>query len=1070
MNKYNLENIPFNIVGSSKPVEDPEGIIGVYDAQGNLIDVPARAITYIEVLDAVSEGTIDGLIEGTYDFTGVAGNTGWESAKYSEYDDAPNLSGVKWLRSVYWDKVPVINSENQYNFQQVDMNYVTGTSAGAYDSSTKKVLGLDNPELKVSHQINDQLFGSKEDRVTSGGTIDASSDYTRIYRIDNIYAKGCIINIRVNQLYRSINVVDDPDYPAGSVVSTRVDYKIYYKPYFSNQEKNPKAYTLGAQDYIEGKITNGMLKPTRVNFYNANLQDPDFRGWEIAVIRQTPESETVSIRNQTFVDSLTEIYQEVYIYPNTAIIRNKFSAEFFTSVPNRAFHVKGIKVKVPSNYNTTLRTYGQARGGLTGGAGFDNGIGGGKTAVESGDATVNGTTDAWDGTFKATREYTNNPAWIFYDLISNPIYGLGHTLDGSNINKWALYEIAQYCDGLVLSEYGELEPRFTCNLVLTTREDAIKVLQNLASIFRGLIFYKSGSIFATFDRSFSNNRVFTFNNANVENGEFIYKSTAKKSRTSVAIVRYNDKTNFYKPAVELVEDAEAIKRNGIIQKELTAFGCTSKGQARRLGLWTILTDTYNTETVSFKTGLDGAYIQPNDIIAIADKYKKINRNTGRTMGIFGGAMTEDSYGTYHLTVNGSVTATANTAGKVGGAILLGAGFNDLHYADGGVFDPDQSSFSIAGWFKYTGTGNQTIVSKKETNDDGWEVYVNATTKRLIFRIEDTNGDVASVTASTYGDVNASTWYFFTASIDKASDLLKIQIDGGAVDTASISSIDTIRTLATTYMRIGSDNGATQQFIGNIDQICIWSGHALGSGQGYELYNNGSGVHLSEMGYNAHHLVSCYDLQDGPTVVLDDNITSIDSGNDYLLSVVTPTYNYYHDVSDLDSSDLSDMQKPSVQNIAFNGTEHQVRNNISTLFLENSFDRTDYNVSGNLIYSIERTNYTTGDAANFVNITGDYFKVLGVSSEENGTQFNITAVQYSPEKFAQIDERTSFERKSETVNVPVYAPVIGKIIVEDTNPSYPTPNPPIVVIDPVIPDTGDFLNPFEADPNVIPPSS
>lgn len=1073
MRNYNIQNIPFHIIGSSKPVEDPEGLIDMYDEQGNLIDVPAIATTHIEVLDAITEGPINTIVEGTYDYEGVEGETGWRKAIYTEYPDAPNLTNSKWLRSIYWDEVPVVNSQNQYNFQQVDMSYAIGTAAGVLDSNNK-LLGLNNPELRVSKQLNERLYGSKDDKATSA-TVDSENDFTKIYRINNIHAKGCIVNIRVNQLFRNIVVTDDPDYAAGSIVATKVVYKIYYKPIFANEDNNPNNYTFGIEDSIHGKISDGIVKSSRVNFYNANLELPDFRGWEIAIVRLTPESLTVNTRNSTFIDSITEIYEEAYLYPNTAVVRSNFSAEFFSTIPSRSFHIEGIKVKVPNNYNTRLRRYGQNAGGATDGSGYNVGIGGGVTAAEGGDETVNGKTNNWNGYFKPNREYTNNPAWVFYDLMTNPIYGLGKYVSEANLDKWTLYEISQYCDELVASEYGGVEPRFTCNLVLTTREDAIKVLQDLASIFRGLLFYKTGSIFATYDRSLVGNRMMTFNNSNVENGEFNYQSSSKNSRHSIAIVRFNDKNNFFKPALEIVEVPDAIKKYGVKEKELVAFGCTSRSQARRFGLWSIYTDMLNTESVSFTTGLDGAYLQPNDVIAVADKYKKLYRTTGRTIGIYNGDETYDSIGAAQLTASGTVTATANTDGKVGGCISLTT-TGSLALTDAGIHNPEYAPYTVSTWFKYTTGGGaiQTICCKKESGAKGWELYVNTTTKRVFFIVEDSATNSASVEASTFGNVNADTWYFVVATIDRSNDQISIQINGSHIDTSSISSVNNITTNASTYFTIGTNNDLTpQQFKGNLDQVCIWSGEAIGSGDAKILYNNGSGMSIPEMGYQSRHLVSCYELQDGPTVVLDDAITSINSGDDYLLSVVTPSFNYYPDVSDLSSDDTGSIQRSQIQNLSFAGTEHQIRNGRSHLFLENNFITTGFHVTGNLVYSIEKENYTTGDAAYFTNPTGDYYKILNIKSKDNSTKFEISAIEYSIEKFSLIDDKTTFERHTTTTDITPAPPVMGNIVVADSSPPRidPVNKAPVSTAfpDPDVEDVGDFVNPNTTDPNPIPPN-
>ena len=192
--------------------------------------------------------------------------------------------------------------------------------------------------------------------------------------------------------------------------------------------------------------------------------------------------------------------------------------------------------------------------------------------------------------------------WCFFDLITNPRYGLGEFVDASQIDKWALYDVAKYCDELVDDTYGGFEPRFTINYIITSREEAFKVLNDLSSIFRGIAYYSNGSIFSSQDKLKS--AIYSFNNSNVLDGNFTYSSSAKKARHTVAIVRYNDKRNSYQPAVEYMEDEEYVKRYGIRELETTALGCTSRGQARRFAKWILASESEETETASFSVGMD----------------------------------------------------------------------------------------------------------------------------------------------------------------------------------------------------------------------------------------------------------------------------------------------------------------------------------------------------------------------------------------------------------------------------------------------------------------------------------
>jgi len=253
-------------------------------------------------------------------------------------------------------------------------------------------------------------------------------------------------------------------------------------------------------------------------------------------------------------------------------------------------------------------------------------------------------TDYWDGTFKASKEWTDNPAWCFYDLLTNKRYGAGNYITESDVDKWSLYQIAKYCDELVSDGFGGVEPRFSCNLYIQTQEDALKVLADMASIFRGMFYYSNGYIFSINDMP-EDNPVYTFTNSNVINGNFNYESTSLKDRNSAVYVRYIDKNNLYKPAVEYVENIEAVRKFGFRESELTAFGCTSRGQAQRLGRWLLASEYNETETVSFEAGPECVYLKPGDVIKIYDYNKKYKTVGGRLN---------------YIEISGDVNATTGT--------------------------------------------------------------------------------------------------------------------------------------------------------------------------------------------------------------------------------------------------------------------------------------------------------------------------------------------------------------------------------------------------------------------------
>ena len=235
----------------------------------------------------------------------------------------------------------------------------------------------------------------------------------------------------------------------------------------------------------------------------------------------------------------------------------------------------------------------------------------------------------WDGTFQ-NEVWTDNPAWVFYDLMTNPIRGLGDYITSSYVDKWSLYDIARYCDTLVDNGRGGLEPQFTCNVQIQQPEEAYSVLLNLASTFRGMLYYANGTINAV--QTKENPPVFSFTNANVINGAFSYADSARNTRATVAVVKWVDPDNGYRENVEYVEDIEGILKYGYNEKQMTAFACTSRGQAYRLGKWTLETERLQTETVTFQTDLEGTYLRPGDNFAIYDNFRNNRSQGGRIVG------------------------------------------------------------------------------------------------------------------------------------------------------------------------------------------------------------------------------------------------------------------------------------------------------------------------------------------------------------------------------------------------------------------------------------------------------
>ena len=375
----------------------------------------------------------------------------------------------------------------------------------------------------------------------------------------------------------SVPTLTTQDTTNGNITGSSVDITI-------EVQTNGGGYVNRVSDTIAGKTSSRYQRAYLIRLEGAGP-------WDVRVTRVTGDATTSAVNNKTFFDSYTGIIGSRLAYPNSVLVGTQIDAAQFTSIPSRAYGIKGLIIRIPTSYDPVARTYG----------------------------------DLWDGTFKLA--WSDNPAWCFYDLLTNGRYGLGDFIDPSSIDKWALYAIARYCDQTVPDGYGGFEPRFTCNLYLQTRAEAYSVVQNFASIFRAITFWSAGTIVAMQDRPADASALYT--NANVIDGVFSYSGTSIKQRHTVALIGWNDPADFYRQKIEYVQDDEGVRQLGVVQTQLTAFGCTSKGQAHRLGHWLLATEKYATESVAFKAGLDGCALYPGAIIKTSDLNRAGKRMGGR---------------------------------------------------------------------------------------------------------------------------------------------------------------------------------------------------------------------------------------------------------------------------------------------------------------------------------------------------------------------------------------------------------------------------------------------------------
>lgn len=351
---------------------------------------------------------------------------------------------------------------------------------------------------------------------------------------------------------------------------------------------------------ITGKSSSAYSRQFRISLAPGSSRD-------IRVTRVTADSDSSKLNNKTVFQSYTQIIDAKLRYPNSAIVALKLDSAAFRNIPRRGYDVKLLKIRIPSN----------------------------ATVNDNGSLTYNG---YWDGSFYTA--WSSNPAWCFYDLITTGRYGCGNYIDQSQVDKWALYEIGKYCDEIIPDGFGGEEPRFSCNVWINSRQDAFKVLQDFSSVFRGMVYWGTGAITAVQDAP--KDPVFLFNNANVIDGDFSYQGSSAKSRHTIALVTWNDPSDMYRQKVEYVEDTIGIARYGVIETEVLAFGCTSRGQAHRVGKWFLYTERYETEVCSFKTGIESAFCRPGDIISVADQFRAGNRLGGRIVSATSNTITVDS--------------------------------------------------------------------------------------------------------------------------------------------------------------------------------------------------------------------------------------------------------------------------------------------------------------------------------------------------------------------------------------------------------------------------------------------
>ena len=444
--------------------------------------------------------------------------------------EGPIVGLVNGLQSVYFDKTPLANEDDSTNFSGV-----TVVSREGYPDQ-EHIPGFPSAETEVS--VSTEIkFGTPVVRSITNPEVDAVR-----------------VKIQIPTLsYQDASTGD----MHGSSVQVAIDVRA------ANS-----SWAIATTDYIQGKTTSTYERQYRVNLSGA-------APWDIRVRRLTEDSDQVNLRNQTLWSTYTEIIDAKLSYPDSALIGLEVDAQQFgSSIPERAYQVRGRIISVPSNYDPDSRSY----------------------------------TGLWDGTFK--QAWSNNPAWVFYDMATNTRYGAGL----SKTDKWSLYEIGRYCDERVPDGQGGTEPRFVLNTVINSQAEAYNVLNTLASAFRGMIYWGANEVVAVQDAPADAVKIVT--PASIIEGSLKIVGSSRTARHSVARVTWNDPADFYQSAIEVVEDADLIEQYGYTTTDVTAYGCTTRSQAHRFGRWILYSESAETDSVEYQTGTDHADVRPGDIIKL----------------------------------------------------------------------------------------------------------------------------------------------------------------------------------------------------------------------------------------------------------------------------------------------------------------------------------------------------------------------------------------------------------------------------------------------------------------------
>ena len=610
---------------------------------------------YATVVDLISEGEIEGLVDGN--------------------------------KSIFLNDTQLQADNDEFNFEDVTVYTRNGTQAQTYVpilSGTENERAINRP-VRFEQDVIETVTDTQVDAVR--------------------------VTITLNQLQK-INTKN------GDTLGTSVELKIFLE-YFNGTDGITQSYGDPViTDKISGRSEDRYQKDYLLTLNRPNAGD----SVRVKVIRThqdnrdatNKEKDNIILTNEFSWSSMTEIKYAKLRYPNSALVALRVEAEQFSSIPNRKYLVKGVKVKIPA----------------------------GVTVDPDTGRIIYPENFVWNGTFAAAT-WTACPAFILYDLLTNTRYGFGNFIDTAQLDKYAFFAASKYSNALVDDGFGGQEARFSCNTTIQTAEEAFKLINDLLSVMRCQGFWAAGSL--TIEQDAPRDAAYLFTNANVTEEGFNYSGSSLKTRPTVVVVSYLD-IDLKDTAYEVVEDHDGIAKYGVVRKEFSAFACTSRGQAARIGKWILYSEKFEKEVVSFTSSLDaGQTVRPGMIIQIADPVISGARKGGRIKSATSNTITVDDTANTDLTF---------AAGQSFLYVILPDGTVDGEVADEKLRVTDITNGVITVDRNFAATPNANSIWVLETLGTG-ATDIQPTTWRVL-SIEEQDGLLYTISAVAY---NASKYAF-----------------------------------------------------------------------------------------------------------------------------------------------------------------------------------------------------------------------------------------------------------------------------------------------------------------------